>query len=459
MSSITPTDVHSLSLFEGLKGAGHALRIAFDRSRILGALEYAGSLGDRVSLRMGRENLLLIQHPEDYRAVLMAPETLMTTSHLQSKPLSIRSEGTRLITNTTGSEWKSQKVSLSRFLGASGASRGTPAAAEQDIAAHISTWDAQPNIAVAQESSRLALKYMFAGIFNSHATTQECDNIHAASSKMHDYLFWSIMTLGRFPKDAIKKFTEVKEATAAYDHSIDRLLSEYEALPPEERAKSLLSRVLPEDWQGKGRAQAVSTISEIMIASHLSIRTTYYWAMHHLARNPQIQARIRDEAKKPQTAQCPYPAAASGNDISTAEKMALEITRLYPPFYLFLKEAAQDFKGHNGFNIEKGTTILLAPWLTHRDPRWFSEPQKFDPELHFSAAARHDRDDFAHIPFGKGPHKCIGENMAMQQLISTLSQICSRYELSPVGGEALPEINADVFLKPEDNSRLALQAL
>src|SRR5204862_5966558 len=103
------------------------------------------------------------------------------------------------------------------------------------------------------------------------------------------------------------------------------------------------------------------------------------------------------------------------------EQVVKEALRLYPAAYAFGREALVDGE-LGGWPIRRGQTLLLAQWVTHRDPRFWAEPDRFDPDRWTTERiARLPR--FAYFPFGGGPRVCIGKEFSMIESVLLLAGI------------------------------------
>ena len=101
--------------------------------------------------------------------------------------------------------------------------------------------------------------------------------------------------------------------------------------------------------------------------------------------------------------------------------------RLYPPAWGFGREALADCE-IGGYAIPAGTTVIVSPWVSHRNPRYFEDPTAFRPERWDSDfAATLPR--FAYIPFGGGPRICIGNRFAMMEAVLVLATVAQRFRL------------------------------
>jgi cytochrome P450 len=112
--------------------------------------------------------------------------------------------------------------------------------------------------------------------------------------------------------------------------------------------------------------------------------------------------------------------------------------RLYPPAWITGRRAEADDEVC-GYRIAKGTQVLVSLWATHRHPKFWDDPEAFDPDR-FTPARSEGRAPFAYFPFGGGPRVCIGNTFAMMEAQLILAMVSQRYrlELSP-GARVEPE--------------------
>jgi cytochrome P450 len=104
-----------------------------------------------------------------------------------------------------------------------------------------------------------------------------------------------------------------------------------------------------------------------------------------------------------------------------------ESMRLLPPVWGFSRQAIEDVR-IGEYDVPKGTSVNIGTFWTHRDPRWWENPDAFEPER-FSPDREAKIRKYAYIPFGGGPRICIGNSFAMMEARLLLATIASRYTL------------------------------
>ncbi|MDP9195486.1 MAG: cytochrome P450, partial [Pseudomonadota bacterium] len=133
-----------------------------------------------------------------------------------------------------------------------------------------------------------------------------------------------------------------------------------------------------------------------------------------------------------------------------------EILRLYPSAWWFARQALTD-DVIDGVPVKKGSSVLICPWVLHRHPDLWSDPEKLDPERFMQDQ---ERDKFSYIPFGAGSRMCIGAHLGTSELVGIAAAFVSAFELKALSGPlqslkpyggltlALPDGGLKITLKP-----------
>jgi cytochrome P450 len=116
--------------------------------------------------------------------------------------------------------------------------------------------------------------------------------------------------------------------------------------------------------------------------------------------------------------------------LAYTEQVIKESMRLYPPAWSFARSAIEETE-LGGYVIPKHSTVIILPYVIHRDPRWFADPERFDPER-FSLERESAIPKYAYLPFGGGPRICIGNAFAMMEAKIILASILQRWRLQRV---------------------------
>jgi cytochrome P450 len=206
---------------------------------------------------------------------------------------------------------------------------------------------------------------------------------------------------------------------------------------------SMLLSARDEDGSGMSDQQVRDEVMTLLLAGHETTANALTWAFVLLAQHPDVDARLAAEARRVAPDRNPTPADVP--QLAYADMVVKEVLRLYPPAWIINYEATEDTT-ISGYPIRRGTTVFLSQWVTHRDPRWFPEPDSFRPERWGTAEIK-QMPHFAYFPFGGGERMCIGRSFALLEAALLLAQISARYRLVLQSGqEVAPE--PSVTLRP-----------
>ena len=193
---------------------------------------------------------------------------------------------------------------------------------------------------------------------------------------------------------------------------------------------------------GMSDQQIHDEILTFFLAGHETAALSLTWACYLLAHHPEMQQRIRDEVRFLMEGPDLTPAAYPSLSFTTA--VVKEALRLYPPVWSMGREAVVDTV-LDGKPISKGTDIWICLYRTHRDARWYREPDRFLPERWMEDTPPRP---FTYLPFGIGPRVCIGQHFAMMEAVLGLAAILSRFGLQQCEPHLI-EPNAWITLRPD----------
>jgi cytochrome P450 len=210
------------------------------------------------------------------------------------------------------------------------------------------------------------------------------------------------------------------------DQLVARIIAERRHTP-EDRGDLLSLLMLARDEAGQpmSERQIRDEVITMLLAGHETTALTLSWTWYLLGLHPAVDAQLAEEVH-----------AAVGDRPPTVEdlprlrftgQVLSEAMRLYPPAYAIGREARADCE-IGGYAVPAGTIIFVSPWVMHRDPRWFTDPQAFRPERWAGNLAR-ELPRFAYMPFGGGPRICIGNRFALMEATLILATVAQRFRL------------------------------
>lgn len=176
--------------------------------------------------------------------------------------------------------------------------------------------------------------------------------------------------------------------------------------------------------------EVLDEVIEMLMASHETTGATLAWAFHFLSRNPSTRERLEQEVDDVLGAR---PVAMPDYDHLVYTRAVLDETlRLATPSYYIGRRAIADCTV-GGYAIPKGTNAQLCCYASHRDTRYFPEPERFLPERWL--APQPERPKYAYMPFGAGSRGCVGETFARMSAVCALAAVAQKWRLEVVSNE------------------------
>jgi cytochrome P450 len=191
----------------------------------------------------------------------------------------------------------------------------------------------------------------------------------------------------------------------------------------------------------------------IFLAGYETVANALIWTWYLLSQNPDCERRCHEEVDS--VLQGRLPTAEDVPRLRYVEMVMAESMRLYPPAWAMGRYARNDFQ-LGDFRLPARTTVLISQFVTHRDPRYFPDPLRFDPER-FTAEAKSRRTKFTYFPFGAGARQCIGESFAWMEGVLVLATFMQKWRLRLVPGQRV-EPQPLITLRPKYGMRMQLEA-
>jgi cytochrome P450 len=154
------------------------------------------------------------------------------------------------------------------------------------------------------------------------------------------------------------------------------------------------------------------------------------WVWYLLSRHPEVDRKLRAELSTVLAGRVPI--ASDVPQLPYSRMVIEETLRLYPPAWGMSRSVRADDE-IAGYHIPANTIVTLSPYVAHRDPRWWVNPEGFDPER-FAPEQSANRPRYAYFPFSGGPRQCIGNEFALMEATLVLATVAQRYRLHLVPG-------------------------
>lgn len=185
-------------------------------------------------------------------------------------------------------------------------------------------------------------------------------------------------------------------------------------------------------------------VMTIFLAGHETTANALTWALYLLSTHPAVTRRLEAELKEVLAGR--LPSLADFPRLSYTRSVIQETLRLYPPAWFMARSVTND-DTIGGYTIPKGSFVILSPYVTHRHPKFWENPEGFDPDRFMNDGAK-NMPRFAYFPFGGGARQCIGNDFAMMEAVLILAAIAQNYRLYLVPGHPV-ELEPVVTLRPK----------
>lgn len=405
------------------------LDLTRDQLAAVGRLDARG--GDLVTLDVGRlPGLVLVRHPDLVREVLVDLNEHLTKA--RGLRLAQQVLGRGLLTSEIPVHTRRRRLVLPAFhhqrLRAYGAQMVEAARHEGEAWAPGAPFD------VAASMNRLALAIAGRTLFGadvlssagrvSAALGDALAAFDRAQFPFADRLTWLPLPANR----------RSRRARAVLDAVVYGLIDERRraSRPGTDLLAMLLEAQDEETGAGMTDEEVRDEVMTLLLAGHETTAVALAWTWALLAEHADVEARLHDEVD----ALDGPPSFESLDRLPYTRAVVSESMRVRPPAWIFGREAARDVV-LGGVPLRRGTTLLVSMYYLHRDPRFWPDPERVDPER-FSTEARAERHKFAYLPFSAGRRGCIGEQFAWAELVLALAALAQRWRLRPVGPRPRP---------------------
>lgn len=284
---------------------------------------------------------------------------------------------------------------------------------------HIEKWDKQPNFEFFPAIKK-ALLEVGAKVFIGVELGSEADKINQAFLDINDGL------LGQVRKEwPGTKYGKAKKA--------ERYLREYFSKEIDARREgdgqdilSIICREKDDEGNFFDKDLIIPQASFLLFAAHDTTTSVLNHMVYYSAMDKQWQDRMREECLSLGKAELEY---EDLDKMPEVENVFHESLRLRPSVSFLARRTIRECE-IEGHRIPADTMIFMSPILNHRDPRFWTNPETFDPDRFMPERAEHKNHSFCFHPFGGGAHKCIGMHFAAMLSKTFMHQLLMTYNYS-----------------------------
>jgi cytochrome P450 len=420
-------------------------------------MDAARDFGDVVRLRLV-QNVHLINYPDGIKHVLQDRHTNYQKGFMYERMKPLVGEG---LLTSEGDFWKRQRR-LAQPAFHKQRIVGFAALMARHTTAMLDRWEpvAAGGTAATLDCHGEMMKLTFAivgdALFSMDVLGEAEDVGRALTTALEvtNHRFQSLfVTPKKLPTPENRRFDSAMKVLEKSVRGIIAARRGGEAAAREDLLAMLMAARDEETGEGMDDQQLRDEVMTMILAGHETTANALSWAFYLLSRNPAVERKLRDEVGAVLGGR--PPTIEDLGRLKYTQQVIDESMRLYPPAWLIARKALEaDEIG--GYEIPKGSTVLLCPYTMHRHVGFWENPEAFDPER-FAPELVAARPRFAYYPFAAGPRMCIGNAFAAMEMQIILAMVTQRYHLSLQPGFKVEEA-PQVTLRPKNGVLMHLRA-
>jgi cytochrome P450 len=413
----------------------------FSRRQLEFLRELADGYGDVANIKLLGKQWFLVSHPELIEEVFVKHARIMLRDDYSQ--ILQRALGMGLLTSD-GDLWKRQRKLMSQAF--------TPKRIKGYAEAMVQVTDAAlasiahgNEINLHEEMSRVTMEVVTAVLFGTSVSASNVETVRSAMAHINEFFSHSPEALLRLPESVpTPRNWRMSRAVKQIDSLIYEMIGKRRGAPAGDDLLGTLIAAQDDDGTRMEDKQLRDEAVTLFLAGHETTALALAHTFYLLSKHPAVERRLHDEIA--QVLGGRLPTFEDVKSLPYTDQVLKESMRLYPPAWTTGRTAAEEVIV-GGYRIPKGAQILISQWVVHRDPRWFPNPEGFDPDRWEPArAAKLPR--YAYFPFGGGPRVCIGNHFAMLEAALILAVIVQRYRFELLPGQRL-HLKPSVTLRQE----------
>jgi cytochrome P450 len=376
--------------------------------------------GDVVAMRLGPHRAWLLRHPDHVKRVLQDKAAIYAKGPTAARVSSLFNES---LTMMDGEAWRQRRRQITPAFHA-GHHSDFALVVVRAVAERLDRWRPGQVLELAHEMRRLTQAIILHACFgevsarNLEILGQALD---AAVAQVERRL-WSPLGWLALPSPAAARG---RQGLTVVDAFISRMTTEARrsGAPPGTLLSALLDASPAESLDA---ADLHAELKAFLFAGHTTTASALAWTWYVLSEHAGALEQIEGECEAVLGGRLP-----SLEDLTVlgyTRRVIEEVLRLYPPTWLTARSSLGE-DALDGYALPPGALVLLSPYLTHRHPMFWEEPERFDPNRFVPARAA-GRHTFAYVPFGGGPRRCIGSGFASLEMQLIVSTVAQRYRLA-----------------------------
>jgi cytochrome P450 len=422
----------------------------------------AATYGRIAHYKLGWQHIVFINHPDFIREILVNHPQEMIKERTQRRMKILLGEG--LITSEGAFHMRQRRIAAPAF-------HRQRIAAYADVmteraALRRESWHAGQTIDIGAEMMQLALEVVARTLFNTDVTSDVLAINHEVNVIMDLYNYLISLPLAEaYLYAPLPGLTRFRRARARLNAVVHRIIADHRS-----RARAgntadsgdLLSMLMASRDEESGASERTGMTDEqlrdeiitIFLAGYETVANALTWTWLLLAQNPEAEARFHAELNHVLGGR-----TATMDDLPQlryTEMVFAESMRIYPPAWAMGRQSTTPVT-LGPYRFPAGTYFFFSQYVMQRDPEYFPDPLRFDPER-FTLEAKAARPRFAYFPFGGGGRQCIGESFAWMEGVLLLATIAQKWRLHLLPDQQI-DVQPKITLRPKYPIQMRVEAL
>ncbi|MEO1372758.1 MAG: cytochrome P450 [Cyanobacteria bacterium J06635_10] len=410
----------------------------------------AREYGEIVPIQLEDDLFCLLTNPEHITQVLRDRQLFVKAQDLQMLETFI---GNGLLTSE-GSFWQRQRRLIQPIFHQTRINTYGETMVEytQRI---LENWKAGDTLDIHQEMMRLTLNIVMKTIFNQDIADGDAGNVAQALEETMNWFVEKTNSLLAGDETRIPADKRYEDAIAKLDETVYAMIGDRRKTG--EFGNDLLGMLMEvedaDDGSRMTNRQLRDEVATLISAGHETTANTLSWAWLLLGENPDVRTKLDEELRT--VLQGNAPTVEDLQRLPYTTMVIKETLRVYSTVTEVNREATEDCE-IGGYSVPKGTTLIISQWVMHRDARYFTNPEAFNPER-WANDFEKSLPRGVYFPFGDGPRICIGKSFAMMEAVLLLATIAQSYQLELVTNQVI-EKQPSVTLRPKTGIQVVLKS-
>ncbi|MFI6097753.1 cytochrome P450 [Lentzea sp. NPDC051213] len=384
--------------------------------------------GPIVRWRFGRRPALFLSEPGVVAELFAADGA---TFDRPDSPLAFRMLLGNSVALASGEDWQRKRALVGPTLRPRQV-RGYAATMVDCADDLVRDWRPGDRVDLKREMARLTQSVLIRAVFGGESTPAERNTMAEAVDRAQLLIGKELGGLGVVLPDRVP--TPTRRRLARVVAEIDEVIRTIVARISDDGSSrsDLLSRLRRSDdgWPALSARELRDETVSLYVAGHETTSNALSWLWYLLARHPHVRDRMHAELDEVLAGR--RPGIDDWPRLAYVRAVVQETMRIRPVAWMITTVAGENTV-IGGHHVPRGTRLWCSPWVTHRDPRWWDDPEEFRPERWSGPVSSE-----AYFPFGSGPRGCPGTNFAMVESVLVVARLAQQHVFDVDPGEIRP---------------------